>query len=90
MLRILEKRFAGSTEIYKDAPEIISVMDSDSKFPQSRRHLELFTQIARDRDQDEILEKLEEARGEHPLEGDTLSIDHYQTITDDAKEAIDK
>jgi len=90
VLRILEKWFAESGEIYKDAPEIISVFDSRSKFPQSARHLELFKQTSRDRGQDEILKELEEAAENHELIGDTLSVDHYQTLTDQAKEALEE
>jgi hypothetical protein len=88
VLRILPKLRIETEEEYRPAPELIRVFDSPSDYPQSRKHLELLRSIAEDQGSTEIVEDLDTAREKHELIGSTLPIDHYQTITDEAKEVI--
>jgi hypothetical protein len=88
VLRILGKRRIESGELYKEPPEIVSVISSESDLPQSRRHLQLLRSIIEDQGSTELLERLDAAREEHELIGRELSVDHYKTITDSAKEAL--
>jgi hypothetical protein len=64
------------------------VISSESDLPQSRRHLHLLRSIIEDQGSTELLERLDAAREEHELIGRELSVDHYKTITDSAKEAL--
>lgn len=88
VLRILEKRRIESGETYKEAPELIAVIDTESELPQSRRHLRMFQSIAEEDDRGDLRDKLDRAAESHELIGEGLSVDHYKTITDSAKEMI--
>lgn len=87
-LRILGKFHTESGEEYKPAPSIISVFNSASKFPQSKPHLEFFRDMARDDGRDDLADQIDEATHDHDLAGESLEVDHYQTITDEWKESI--
>jgi hypothetical protein len=88
VLRILAKTRIETGETYRPAPEIVRVFTSESEYPQSRKHLELLSSIAERQGSTEIVEDLDTAREEFKLIGSSLPVDHYQTITDEAKELI--
>lgn len=88
VLRILGKRRIESGELYKEAPEIVAVVETASELPQSRRHLQLLRSIIEDQGSSELLDRLDNAREEHEMIGSELSVDHYKTISDEAKEMI--
>ena len=88
VLRILAKTRIETEEEYRPAPEIVRVFTSESEYPQSRRHLELLTSIGERQGSSEIVSELEAAREEFELIGSTLPVDHYQTLTAEAKELI--
>ena len=88
VLRILPKVRSESGEVYKPAPEPIRVFDSESECPQSRPHRDMLADLARDHGAEEVEEALSEALDSHEWIGDGLRADHYQTVTDDAKEVL--
>lgn len=87
-LRILPKIRSESREIYKTAPQPVRVFNSESDYPQSRPHLDMLIQIAEEHGTELVEEDLRAAREEHELVGDSLRIDHYQTVTDESKEVL--
>ena len=89
VLRILPKIRSESREIYKPAPEPIHVFGSEREHPQSEAHAEMLLDICREQGHDEIGEQLRHALGEQDLMiGSGLNTEHYQTITDDAKDLL--
>lgn len=88
VLRVLPKTRSESGEIYKEAPEPIRVFNSESDYPQSKPHADMLLDLARSHGADDVEGDLLEALDEHELAGDGLRVDHYQTVTDDAKEVL--
>ena len=89
VLRILPKLRSQSREVYKDAPEPVRVFTRDSEFPQSRPHLDMLIDIAEEQSLRDIADDLLDARESFDLVGDGLKVDHYQTVTDEAKEVLE-
>ena len=87
-LRILPKIRSESRSEYKPAPEPVRVFDSESSHPQSRPHIDMLIDVAHSSDRTDVADALREARAEHDLVGDGLRVDHYQTVTDEAKEVL--
>jgi hypothetical protein len=48
----------------------------------------MFQSIAEEDDRGDLRDKLDRAAESHELIGEGLSVDHYKTITDSAKEMI--
>ena len=88
VLRVLEKLRSESGDVYKPSPEPLRVFDSGSEYPQSRPHRDLLLDIAREHGATEVETALESALSSHEWVGDGLRVDHYQTVTDDAKEVL--
>jgi len=89
VLRILPKIRSESREEYKPAPEPVRVFTRDSEYPQSRPHLDMLLDISRQQVLPEIWRDLLDARETFELVGDGLKVDHYQTVTDEAKEVLE-
>lgn len=87
-LRILPKFRDHNGEQYKPAPEILRVLDSESDRPQSERHIEILRSIAVDQGSEDIARQLDAAAESHDLIGSGIKIDHYQTISDEAKHLL--
>jgi len=89
VLRIGPKRWE-SGECYKAAPSLRAVRISPSDRPQSRAHYAMLRTLAEDDPEWDAPRPRSELAADHELSwrGDTreLRIDHYQTLTDDAKE----
>ena len=88
VLRVLAKTRSESREVYKPAPEPVRVFESESEYPQSRPHRDMLLDLAREHGADDVVEALESALASHEWVGDGLRVDHYQTVTDDAKEVL--
>lgn len=87
-LRILPKIRSESREIYKPAPEIRKVFVDPTDEPQSKRHAEILIDIARRQGADEQADEIEAAIEQHEAVGDRLTVDHYQTVTDESKHLL--
>jgi len=68
---------------YKPAPEVIWCSVSETDDPQSEAHLQALAQRARETDSPEVAAELESYSGE--TVGSNLSVEHYQTLTDEMK-----
>jgi hypothetical protein len=88
VLRVLPKTRSESGETYKPAPEPVRVFDSESEYPQSRPHRDILLDLAQEHGADDGEGALAEGRASHDWVGDGLRVDHYQTVTDDAKEVL--
>jgi len=87
-LRLLPKIRKESREEYKPAPEPVYVFDSESDHAQSRPHVDMLRQLAESTGRDDLAEILGDVASEHELVGDGARVDHYQTVTDEAKEVL--
>jgi len=89
VLRISEKIREESGETYKSRPELVAVSESESKFSQSREHLETLLSLPAveeiDRDPHAALEQALES-GNHGWVGEQLRVDQYQSVSDRIKE----
>ena len=90
VLRILAKIRQESGEVYKPAPEPVHVFSSESDFRQSRPHMDMLIDRALESDREDIAADLGSARDQHELVGSGLKVDHYQSVTDEAKEVLGK
>jgi len=68
---------------YKPAPEVIWYSVTSTEEPQSKPHLQALAQRARENDSPEVADALEGYPGE--TIGSNLSVEHYQTLTDEMK-----
>jgi hypothetical protein len=89
VLRVLPKFRSQSRKKYKDAPEPVAVCCSDSDYPQSQPHLSQLLNLAGRHRTDELQSQMADAREQHEMVGSTFQVEHYQTVTDDAKEVLD-
>lgn len=88
VLRVTGKIYEESGETYKDPPELVRVVSSESEYPQSREHLEtLSTLPVMESIDSSPREQLEETAADHRLVGDRLRVDQYQTVSDTAKDS---
>lgn len=88
VLRLLAKFRSESREPYKPAPEPVKVFSSESEHAQSAPHIDILKQLATSAGREDLVDDLREAEREHELVGDGAKVDHYQTVTDEAKEVL--
>lgn len=91
VLRVMPKTRSESGEVYKEAPEPVRVFDSSSEYPLSEPHARILLDLARESGSEEVEGDLLDALDseDHEWIGDGLRVDHYQTVTDDAKEVLE-
>lgn len=100
VLRCSPKAFSASidatgepTRVYKDAPQLLDVLVSDSERPQSRGHFELLRSLAEQQGHDSA-ERLDAIRTEQPSRfawaGDETDVEvsRYLTVTDSLKREV--
>jgi len=85
VLRWIDKFRECDGETYKPAPSVIWCSITESEEPQSAPHLRALAQRAEEDGEEEIAEALRDYSGE--TVGSSISLDHYQTLTDEIKEA---
>ena len=90
VLRVVGKIRSESREVYKPAPEPLKVFASESEFPQSAPHLDILLDLAEEQGVEEVATDLRALREDRDLVGNGLRADHYQTVTDGAKEVLGK
>ena len=88
VLRVVGKIRSESREVYKPAPEPLKVFYTESEFPQSAPHLDMLLDLSEEQNIDKVSEDLRDLREDLDLIGDGLRADHYQTVTDAAKEVL--
>jgi hypothetical protein len=67
----------------------VAVCCSESEFPQSNPHLEQLLNLAGRHRRETIQGQMVDAREQHEMVGSGFEAEHYQTVTDDAKEVLD-
>lgn len=87
-LRILPKIRSESREIYKPAPTVEKVFVDPTDEPQSRRHAEILIDMCRRSGSDDLAEQIEAGMDQHEIVGDRLTVDHYQTVSDESKHLL--
>lgn len=88
VLRILPKIRHESRDVYKDGPQPVAVFSRESEFRQSTPHYELLLDMAREGGLSDLETDLIRAREDQQFAGSSLKVEHYQTVTDEAKEVL--
>ena len=83
VLRWTSKLRDSDMSEYKPAPEVIWCSVNETDEPQSEPHLQALAQRARENDSPDVAAELESYSGE--TIGSNLSVEHYQTLTDEMK-----
>lgn len=89
VLRILPKIRSQSRDHYKPAPEPVTVCYSESDYAQSQPHLNQLCNLAEKHSRESVTESLRDAQTQAETAGTGFKAEHYQTVTDSAKEVLD-
>lgn len=78
----------GEPEVYKEAPTLLDVVESESEEPQSRPHYELLRTLAREQDRVDVVDAIDVEAHEWVGTPDSVGVSRYMTVTDDLKREV--